>query len=261
MEKIISALKKPAKLLLLIFVGAYALFEILWAIGRMDAGGGGIIAGGLFFLIIFGGLVAALIVALLKKNEAAARFIGLAFFGFLAFGLIYGLLGGPMWDTALASAVYAFDFIASLAGIAIFAMLVLGLFLPKLKDNKIVDLVSLCALLGFLFFSLLARLMEFGVYGQIVKEYHDWGMNNYHYPWYSIVSNIGEIMLLGAILFGYLMLFVKTPAAQEAEAPAQVDEVPADEPVLEAEVEEPAPEEPAQEPAPEEPVLEAEVEE
>ena len=139
MDKLISALKKPAKLMLLIFVGAYALFELLYAIGRMSVGDGGVIAGGIFFLLAFGGLVAALIVALVKKNDQAARFIGLAFFGYLAIRLIYGLMG---WagDSAIEEAVFSFDFLATLCGLAIFAMVVLGLFLPKLKDNKVVGL-------------------------------------------------------------------------------------------------------------------------
>ncbi|MBR4801055.1 MAG: hypothetical protein IK048_05270 [Clostridia bacterium] len=261
MDKIIIALKKPARLLLLIFVGAYALFELIYAIGRMDAGGGDAIAGGLFFLIAFCGLAFALIFALIKKNETAARFIGLACFGFLAVSLIYGLLGGAGGDSALDSAVFAFDFMAALAGIAIFAMMILGLFLPKLKENKIIALVSICLLLAFLFFTLLARLLEFGVYGEFNRRYREYGLT---YPWYRIVGNLGEIFLLGAILFGYLMLFVKTPEVSEpAEAPA-----PQEEPVFEAEAVEDAPAEveaevePAAEaPTPqEEPVLEAEVE-
>ena len=228
MDKLILTLKKPAKLLLLIFVGVYALFEFLYAIGRMDAGGGEAVAGGLFFLIAFGGLVAALIVALVKKNEQAARFIGLAFFGFLAIQLIYGLLGGAGGNSALRSAVFAFDFMAALVGIAIFALVILGLFLSKLKDNKTIALVSLCLLFAYMFFTLLARLLDFGVIAEYNKEWKEYGIT---YPWYGVVGTLGDIFLLGAILFGYLLLFVKTP--EVAEAPANAD---GGEEVFEAEV-------------------------
>lgn len=242
MDKLISALKKPAKLMLLIFVGAYALFELLYAIGRMAAGDGGVVAGGLFFLFAFCGLVAALIFALVKKNEQAARFIGLAFFGYLAIRLIYGLMG---WagDSALDQAVFAFDFLATLCGLAIFAMVILGLFLPKLKDNKVIALVSICLLLAFIFFTLIARFLDFGVIAKYNHDYKEYGIK---YPWYGVVGTLGSIFMLGVILFGYLLLFVKTPetdaSVEAVEAPAEAEPV-AEEPtaesaeeVLEAEV-------------------------
>ena len=236
MEKLILALKKPAKLLLLIFIGAYALFEILYAIGRMDAGDGegGIIAGGLFFLLVFGGLVAALIIALVKKNDVAARFIGLAFFGYLAIRLIYGLMG---WagDTEIEQASFAFDFLAALCGLSIFAMVILGLFIDKIKENKVVDIVSLCLLLAYILFRLLARFIDFGIYADYNRRYSEYGIT---YPWYAIVGTLSEIFLLGAILFGYLQLFVKTPEISEkpvAEAEV-VDEPVEDEEIVEAEV-------------------------
>lgn len=232
MDKLVLALRKPAKLLLLIFVGVYALFELLYVFGRMDAQGGAAIAGGLFFLLAFGGLVAALIIAILKKNEVAARFIGLAFFGFVAMGLIYGLLGGVGGDSALAQAIFAFDFMAALCGIGIFAMMILGLFVAKLKDNKVIALVSICLLLVYVLFTLLARFMDFGYVAEYNRAYREYGIT---YPWYGIVGNLAEIVMLGVILFGYLLLFVKG-----GEAPAES----AEEPALEAEIEESAEEEP-----------------
>ena len=241
MDKLVLALRKPAKLLLLIFVGVYALFELLYVFGRMDAQGGAAIAGGLFFLLAFGGLVAALIIALVKKNEVAARFIGLAFFGFVAMGLIYGLLGGVGGDSALAQAIFAFDFMAALCGIGIFAMMILGLFVAKLKDNKVIALVSICLLLVYVLFTLLARFMDFGYVAEYNRAYREYGIT---YPWYGIVGNLAEIVMLGVILFGYLLLFVKGGEASEGacleEAPAES----AEEPALEAEIEESAEEEP-----------------
>ncbi len=245
MDKLISALKKQAKLLLLIFVGAYALFEFLYAVGRMAAGDGGVVAGGIFFIFAFGGLVAALIVALLKKNEQVARFIGLAFFGYLAIRLIYSLMG---WagDSALEKAIFSFDFLATLCGLAIFAMVILGLFVPKFKDNKVITLVSLCLLLAFILFTLLARFLDFGVIAKYNHDYQEYGIK---YPWYGVVGTLGSIFMLGVILFGYLLLFVKTPEIVEGEGaePVQeedvevVEEAPANEEVLEAEVVEEAP--------------------
>ena len=249
MDKLVLALRKPAKLLLLIFVGVYALFELLYVFGRMDAQGGAAIAGGLFFLFAFGGLIAALIIALVKKNVEAARFIGLAFFGFVAMGLIYGLLGGVGGDSALAQAIFAFDFMAALCGIAIFAMMILGLFVAKLKDNKVIALVSLCLLLVYVLFTLLARFMDFGYVAEYNKAYKEYGIT---YPWYGIVGNLAEIVMLGVVLFGYLLLFVKGGEASEGacleEAPAES----AEEPALEGEV--------VEEPADEEFVLDAEAE-
>ena len=238
MDKLVSTLRKPAKLLLLIFVGVYALFELLYVFGRMDAQGGAAIAGGLFFLLAFGGLVAALIIALVKKNVEAARFIGLAFFGFVAMGLIYGLLGGVGGDSALAQAIFAFDFMAALCGIGIFAMMILGLFVAKLKDNKVIALVSICLLLVYVLFTLLARFMDFGYIAEYNRAYKQYGIK---YPWYGIVGNLAEIVMLGVILFGYLLLFVKDGEAhlESAEEPAleAVEESAEDEPVFEAEAE------------------------
>ena len=239
MEKLVLALRKPAKLLLIIFVGVYALFELLYVFGRMDAQGGAAIAGGLFFLFAFGGLIAALIIALVKKNVEAARFIGLAFFGFVAMGLIYGLLGGVGGDSALAQAIFAFDFMAALCGIGIFAMMILGLFVAKLKDNKVIALVSLCLLLVYVLFTLLARFMDFGYVAEYNKAYKEYGIT---YPWYGIVGNLAEIVMLGVILFGYLLLFVKggEEPAESAEEPAleaEIEESAEDEPVFEAEAE------------------------
>ena len=241
MDKLVSALRKPAKLLLIIFVGVYALFELLYVFGRMDAQGGAAIAGGLFFLLAFGGLVAALIIALVKKNVEAARFIGLAFFGFVAMGLIYGLLGGVGGDSALAQAIFAFDFMAALCGIGIFAMMILGLFVAKLKDNKVIALVSLCLLLVYVLFTLLARFMDFGYVAEYNKAYKEYGIT---YPWYGIVGNLAEIVMLGVILFGYLLLFVKGGEASEGACLEETPAENAEEPALEAEIEESAEDEP-----------------
>ena len=266
MDKLVLTLKKPAKLLLLIFVGVYALFELLHAIGIMATGALDGVFGGLFFLVAFGGLVAALIVALIKKNDNAARLVGLAYFGFLAVRTIYGFLNGDIYGTELGQAVLAFDILAALAGVTIFAFVILGAFSDKIKNNKTLDLVALCLLFGYICLSFLARILEFGVFGQFAHDY------DYKFPWYVIVGTIADLVLLGAILFGYLLLFVKTPEA--AEAPANADsgkeqvfeaeavqeqsaeseaEAELVEPVVEAEVEvepaEAAPAEPAEAPA------------
>jgi|GEM_PF-4143819 len=202
MEKILSVLRKPAKLVLMILVGVYTLFEFLYAVGVMDNGDGGAIAGGFFFLIFFFGLVAALIFALVKKNDKAARLIGIIFFGFLALRILYGFLGGVGYGSEIGQAVYAFDFLAALSAMAILVIFILKTFIEKLKDNKVLDIVCIACLGGYLFFSLLARLLEFGVYADIPSEY-------VKYYWYIIIGNVGDIVLLGVVLFGYILLFTK----------------------------------------------------
>lgn len=228
MDKILSVLRKPAKLVLMILVGVYALFEFLYAVGVMDNGDGGAIAGGFFFLIFFFGLVAALIFALIKKNDKAARLIGIIFFGFLALRILYGFLGGVGYGSEIGQAVYAFDFLAALSAMAILVIVILKTFIEKLKDNKILDIVCIACLGGYLFFSLLARLLEFGVYADIPSEY-------VKYYWYFIVGNIGDIVLLGVVLFGYILLFTKEkPTTDEVTAEESGDST--------EEVEEPTPE-------------------
>ena len=211
MEKILSVLRKPAKLVLMILVGVYALFEFLYAVGVMDNGDGGAIAGGFFFLIFFFGLVAALIFALIKKNDKAARLIGIIFFGFLALKILYGFLGGVGYGSEIGQAVYAFDFLAALSAMAILVIFILKTFIEKLKDNKVLDIVCIACVGGYLFFSLLARLLEFGVYADIPSEY-------VKYYWYIIIGNIGDIVLLGVVLFGYILLFTKEKANEKITA-------------------------------------------
>ncbi len=211
MEKILSVLRKPAKLVLMILVGVYALFEFLYAVGVMDNGDGGAIAGGFFFLIFFFGLVAALIFALVKKNDKAARLIGIIFFGFLALRILYGFLGGVGYGSEIGQAVYAFDFLAALSAMAILVIFILKTFIEKLKDNKVLDIVCIACLGGYLFFSLLARLLEFGVYADIPSEY-------VKYYWYIIIGNVGDIVLLGVVLFGYILLFTKEKANEKITA-------------------------------------------
>ena len=211
MEKFLSVLRKPAKLVLMILVGVYALFEFLYAVGVMDNGDGGAIAGGFFFLIFFFGLVAALIFALVKKNDKAARLIGIIFFGFLALRILYGFLGGVGYGSEIGQAVYAFDFLAALSAMAILVIFILKTFIEKLKDNKVLDIVCIACLGGYLFFSLLARLLEFGVYADIPSEY-------VKYYWYIIIGNVGDIVLLGVVLFGYILLFTKEKANEKITA-------------------------------------------
>lgn len=221
MEKIVSILRKPAKMLVLVFVCAYALLKLLYAIGVMANGGVDTIFGGLFFIVCFGGLSAALIIALLKKNEKATKLIGTMYFAYLAFRLVYGLLGGDGYGLAVSEAMWTFDLIAALCGITIFAFTILKTFIQKLEGNKTIEIVTIFVLCGFILFSLLARILEFGVYGQVAKEY------NYKYPWYTIVNNIGDIFILGAILFGFILLFIKAPEIQvdkQEETPEQVEE-------------------------------------
>ena len=234
MDKFFNALKKPSRIIVLVMVGVYAMFELLYDIGTMADGDGGDIAGGLFFMLFFSALVAALFVAILMKKESAAKLIGFACFGYLAMRTIYGLVNIGGWDFEVAQAMVAFDIMAALALIALFALMILGEFIAKLKGNKVIAIVSLCLLGTYIALAFLARLLEFGVYGEVVKMYHDYGMNDYHYPWYIIMLNIADIVLLGAVFFGYILLFTNSSSAQP-ELAAEAVEEPEE---LEAEVEE-----------------------
>ena len=129
---------------------------------------------------------------------------------------MYGFLGGVGYGSEIGQAVYAFDFLAALSAMAILVIVILKTFIEKLKDNKILDIVCIACLGGYLFFSLLARLLEFGVYGDIPSEY-------VKYYWYIIIGNIGDIVLLGVVLFGYILLFTKEKSNEEITAEGSGD--------------------------------------
>ena len=227
MEKIISILRKPAKWIVVGSVGAYALLEILYAIGRMTNGGGEAVVGGLFFLICFGGLAAALLYSILTNKEKAARYIGCMLFAFLAIRLVYNLLSGDNFGTDISLASYSFDFIARISAMVILAIVILKLFMEKLEGNKVIDIVVYACLASFIFFSFLARILEIAAYADFEHQYE-----YYHMPWYLYVDIIAELLILPGYLFGYILLFTKDQPAEAKveEAPAESEEeVPAEE--------------------------------
>ena len=243
MEKIISILRKPAKWIVVGSVGAYALLEILYAIGRMTNGGGEAVVGGLFFLICFGGLAAALLYSILTNKEKAARYIGCMLFAFLAIRLVYNLLSGDNFGTDISLASYSFDFIARISAMAILAIVILKLFMEKLEGNKVIDIVIYACLASFIFFSFLARILEIAAYADFEHQYE-----YYHMPWYLYVDIIAELLILPGYLFGYILLFTKdqpaeakveeAPAESEEEVPAEEEETKEDiEPAKEVEAE------------------------
>ncbi len=222
MNKIISVLRKPAKWVVIGSIGAYVLMYLLYAIGRMAAGATDTVFGGLFFIICFGALAAALIFAMIKGNAKVSRLLGCILFAYLAIRLVYSLLSGVSYDGgAIAESMFAFDFLATISGLAVFAIVILRAFIEKLEDNKILDIVSIAGVAGFIFFTLLARFLEFGVYGYYNSHYQ-----YYTVPWYWIVETLGQILLLPAILFGYILLFTKDQPAEAKveEAPAESEE-------------------------------------
>ena len=79
MDTFLSNLRKPAKLLVMIFAGVYALFQLLYAIGIMSLGGTDLVFGGLLFLLLFIGLVAVLLFSLITRKEKPAKLIGYVF--------------------------------------------------------------------------------------------------------------------------------------------------------------------------------------
>ena len=225
MDKIISVLRKPAKWVVIGSIGAYVLMYLLYAIGRMSAGATDAVFGGLFFIICFGALAAALIFAMIKGNAKVSRLLGCILFAYLAIRLVYSLLSGVSYDGgAIAESMFAFDFLATISGLAVFAIVILRAFIEKLEDNKILDIVSIAGVAGFIFFTLLARFLEFGIYGYYNSHYQ-----YYTVPWYWIVETLGQILLLPAILFGYILLFTKESAQQETEATEETEEAPAEE--------------------------------
>lgn len=203
MDTFISNLRKSAKLFIMIFAGAYALFELLYAIGVMSNGGSDLIFGGLFFLLFFVGLVGILFFALIKKNEKVSKLIGYIFFSFIFLQSLYGLLNGERTGSGISVAMFVFDIFATLCVMAIFCFIILKTFFEKLGNNTIVNIIQLSCLAGFLFFTLVARCLEFGVYGQIAK---DWGAK---VPWYVIIKIIADIWVLPALMFGYILLFTE----------------------------------------------------
>ncbi|MBO4694903.1 MAG: hypothetical protein J5656_03140 [Clostridia bacterium] len=243
MEKIISILRKPAKWIVVGSVGAYALLEILYAIGRMANGGGEAVVGGLFFLICFGGLAAALLYSILTNKEKAARYIGCMLFAFLAIRLVYNLLSGDNFGTDISLASYSFDFIARISAMAILAIVILKLFMEKLEGNKVIDIVVYACLASFIFFSFLARILEIAAYADFEHQYE-----YYQMPWYLYVDIIAELLILPGYLFGYILLFTKDqpvevkaeeePAESKEEVPAEEEETKEDiEPAEEVEAE------------------------
>ena len=209
MEKIISLLRKPAKWIVVGSVGAYALLEILYAIGRMTNGGGEAVVGGLFFLICFGGLAAALLFSIITNKEKAARHIGCMLFAFLAIRLVFNLLSGDNFGTSISLASYSFDFIARISAMVIIVIVILKLFLEKLEGNKVLDIVVYACLASFIFFSFLARILEIAAYADFEHE-HEY----YNMPWYFYVDIIAELLILPGYLFGYILLFTKEQLAE-----------------------------------------------
>ena len=203
MDKLISNLRKPAKLFILIFAGAYALFELLYAIGIMSQGGTDLIFGGLFFLLFFVGLVIILFFALIKKNEKASKMIGYMFFSFIFFKSLYGLLNGELTDSGGSAIMFVFDILATLCVMAIFCFIILKTNIEKWGNNKTINIIQLSCLAGFLFCTLVARSLEFGVYGHFANV---WGIA---VPWYEIMRIISDILVLPALMFGYILLFTE----------------------------------------------------
>ena len=203
MDTFLSNLRKPAKLLVMIFAGAYALFQLLYAIGIMSQGGTDLVFGGLLFLLLFIGLVGVLLFSLITKKEKPAKLIGYVFFSFIFLQSLFGLLNGVQDDSAVASMIFIFDIFATLCLVAVFALILLKTFSEKLATNKIITIIQLGFAASFLLFTLIARFLEFGVYGEIAKAWDT------EIPWYYIMKTISNILVLPALMFGYILLFTK----------------------------------------------------
>lgn len=233
MEKIVSALRKQGKLFTMIFTCAYALFMLLYTIGVMSEGGTDIIFGALLFIVAFLGLAGALVYAIATGKDKAAKFIGTAYMAFVAVSAVYGLLSGSRYGTSVSDVMFVFDLLASVCAVAVFAIVIFGTFSDKAGNGNTFEIVKLCCVAGYILFALVARCLEFGVFGQVANE---WG---YNVPWYQIMNVIANICILPALCFGYILLFTEdtgssAPAPTEKKEEVKTEEKPAEEPAPEA---------------------------
>lgn len=245
MDKLVSLLKKPAKLIIVIALAVYVLCNTIVALATLGDGG----IGGFFYLLVLLGLVGSAIVALALKKDETARVLGVCLLAYFAIGEAISIRNSN-FDTGVDSlnAYSVFRFIALMPLIAVLAFFVLGIFFKPIKGNKTIATVGLILVACYIVFDLIASLIYFGVLGDMYRD-------NLGRAWHLIIDNIGSIALSPAVLFGYLLLCYDdgaeaAPAAVEAPAEAAEEPAPAEEPAAE----EPAPEEPvAEEPAAEDP--------
>ena len=255
MDKVISALKKPASWIVVGSLGAVALFELPYAVGYMSyAQNAGTIFGALFSMLVVLALCAAEIFAILTKRQQAARTLGVLLLGYMVlsycFNAISAFGGGRAYGII---ELIALVFLIVSGGIALCGML-----FPQTKSIKVLPVIAFCGMALFCVLHLVAVCTEFG------------GLGDYQeYAWVFAMAILSGIARIPAVLFGYLLIAVheedfeflakqnapeataEPAAAQEAE-PVEVEEAAPEEPVEEEPKEEPEAEEPKAEEEPKE---------
>ena len=222
MDKIISLLRRPARIVIMCSAAAYLLFMFLYSIGRMGGASGDVIAGGILFIIASLSLGGAYIFALVKKNDEAAKVIGAVFLGYIGVNALYGLLyGGNSYpDSAAATASYVFNLIANLCAVAVIGLLVARLFVKGLTSKSVLRTVEFSLVAIYATFRLVAICCSFGSYAFFQREY------GFSVPWFDIMHDIADILILPAILIGYVVLFipVEPKPVEEKQAEEQKQE-------------------------------------
>ncbi len=243
MNKIIEAIKKPAKWILVGALGTWALLNVVIGFGNF---GGGVDSafGGLLYVLVVSGLAGATLYALIADKKEIARLLGITLLGYFIISRLLDGLNAFGWPfDSLAWAAGSFNFIALLCLLGTAAITVLCMLAPKFS-NKTMHLVAFCGIAGYTALKFLSCCLDFGSLGR----YGDGA-------WLQALSIIGDIALIVAVFVGYIVLGLKGDEF-EAAAPAAVEEPAEAEPVEEAPVEEPVEEKPVEEEPVEEPTEE-----
>ena len=241
MNKIILALRRPARLIIIISIAAYATFEFLATVAGMG-GDFGSVLGQLLYLAALAGLIGGFVFAWVKRNDAAMRYIGIIMFAFWGVRAFYRLAtGAPGTGVGALTAYYVFGFLAALCGVGVLGLAIAKQFFANLTAKRVVMIIEIALVASFVFFTLIEQFCFMGFAG-------DNG-----YGWGAFMDSIGQIMLLPAMLVGFVCLFVPESAIPAEEEPAESEEqqfvVEAEDVVL---PEEPKAEEPAEEESKEE---------
>lgn len=220
MNKILSILRKPARLIIMVSICAYALFTLLGAFA--DFGGNfGSVLGGLLFVLVLLGLVGAFIFAWVKRNDDAMRYIGIAFFAYWGIRAFYRLsIGAYDAGDGVATAYSIFGFLAAICAVGVLGLEIARKFLGSLLAKGVIMIVEVCLVAGFVTFTLVEECCYMGMAGK------------YEYGWGSFMGAIGSILILPAVLVGFVCLFVPADAimndaASDDDAP--VEEAPVEE--------------------------------
>ena len=192
MEKVIEVLKKPARLIVLICLLAFAGFQSIYMIGVMSNSGGnaGAIVGSLFYLLVLFALVGSFVVAFFLKKDLAMKTIGVLLLGYQVIGEALSI--GDSFD--FGGAFGTLRLIALLSLILSMVIFFLGLFLDKFKGGMILKILGLAGVATYVLFAFIAWCVMFG------------SIPNYDGAWIMVMYILAQLSILPAVLFGYILL-------------------------------------------------------